>query len=192
MRKLRTTCRLAVPLAIGALALGGAGCSRRTGSGDDSQPVATPAPTAPPAPTATATATATTLTPGVYPVNKPIETDPDSVLTKVTVAADATTLDFTFTNQGKGPVLLTVAKPGSREAMFLEQAGGGKAVFLSATGIATQPAQTKVAAGASLQFTAVFGPLDPGSRKFSLYEGEDAKKAMPGQTTYWVLHDVEL
>lgn len=187
---LGTIRRLAVPLILGALALGGAACSRLTGSGDDSQPVATPALTAPPAPTAAATAT--TLTPGVYTVNKPVETSPGAVLTKVTVAADTTTLDFTFTNHGKGTGLLTVAKAGSREALFLEQPGGHKTVFKSATGIAVQPAQTRVAPGASVQFTVVFGALDPSSRKFSLYEGEDAKKSMPGETTYWVLHDVEL
>jgi hypothetical protein len=194
MRKLQTILRLTLPLSLGALVLGGAGCSRFTGSGDDSQPTASPAPPArsAPAATATATATATVLAPGVYTVNKQLETDPSGMLTTVTIEEDATKLELSFKNDQAQAGLFSLAKPGSRDAMFLEQPDGKKIALRSSSGVALLPAKTTVPPGGSLKFTAVFGPLDPGVRKFSLFEGESAKTAMPGDTTYWVLHDIEI
>ena len=85
-----------------------------------------------------------------------------------------------------------MAKPGGREAMFIEQPDGKKIALVSSTGIAVQPAASNVPPGGTLEFSLVFGPLDPGVRKFNVYEGEDAKRLMPGETTYWVIHDLEI
>lgn len=189
MRKLRTILRSSLLLSIGALALGGAGCSRLTGSGDGGQPSARPATSAP---AVTATATSTIVAPGVYTVNKPLESDPESMVTTVTIEADTTKLTFSFKNDKKNASVLTLAKPGSREALFLEQPDGKRVSLRSSSGIAQQPAATTVPPGGTLEFTATFGPLDPGVRKFSMYEGDAAKTAMPGDTTYWVIHDIEI
>jgi hypothetical protein len=192
MRRQDSALQIALYAMLGALALGGAGCSRFKGSGDDDKPAAKPSPVVTATPAVTATATATTLAPGVYTVNKPLETDEDAVITTVTIEADTTKLEITFTNRGKAASQLMVAKPGSKEALFLEQPDGKKISLRSSSGIAVQPAQTTVAPGGTAKLSAVFGPLDPGVRKFSLFEGEAAKTSMPGETTYWIVHDVEI
>jgi hypothetical protein len=170
-------------LTLGALALGG--CKRPGGSGDD-------APHAPPPVTTPAAPAAPTLALGEHTVNVEAEDSPGLVLYRVTVEETSTKLDFTFTNKGKRSTTVTVSPPGDKYAMFLEWGPGKKARLQSATGIGVKPKDNQVPAGQSLSFSLVFGPLDPGVRTFDMYEGEDAKKVMPGQSTYWVIRNIDL
>lgn len=181
---------LVLLLTAGALAASGAACSRFTGSGDDDAPPQRPA--APPSASAAAAPASTVLAPGTYTVNKAVDTSPGVVVTKVTVDASVTKLDFKFTNQDTRETFVTISKPGTKDAMFLEQPDGRKISLLRSSGIAVLPAKTKVSPGQAIEFTLEFGPLDAGVRKFNVYEGEGAKTQMPGDTNYWVIHDLEV
>ncbi len=187
-RAMRSACSLlpicsSALLALGAITI--TGCSRFKGSGDDVKP-------APPAVTTPAAPAAPTLALGEHTVNVQCEDSPGLVLYRVTVEETSTKLDFTFTNNGKRATRVTVSPPGDKYAMFLEWEPGKKARFQSATGISVKPKESQVPAGQSLSFSLVFGPLEPGVRTFDMYEGEDAKKVMPGQSTYWVMRKIEL
>lgn len=170
--------------ALAALALALAGCPRSKASGDDAPP--------PPPVTTPAAPAAPTLALGEHAVNVQADDSPGLLLYRVTVDETSTKLDFTFTNSGKRSTSVTVAPPGDKYAMFLEWAPGKKARFKSATGIGIKPKENTIPAGQSLSFSLVFEPLEPGVRAFDMYEGEDAKKVMPGQATYWVIRKIEL
>ncbi len=172
--------------ALAALALALTGCPRSKASGDDGSPVPPPPVTTPAAPAAP------TLALGEHAVNVQSDDSPGLLLYRVTVDETSTKLDFTFTNSGKRATSVTVAPPGDKYAMFLEWAPGKKARFRSAIGIGVKPRDNKIPAGQSLSFSLVFEPLEPGVRTFDMYEGEDAKKVMPGQATYWVMRKIEL
>lgn len=172
-------------MGLSALVVALAGCSTKGGSGDVK-----------PMPAAVMTAPPTPLTPqlpiGEHTVHVEADSGSGLVLYRVTVDETSTKLDFTFTNHGQRATNVTVAPPGDKHAMFLEWGPDKKARFQSATGIATTPKQTTIPAGQSLSFSLVFGPLDVGVTTFDMYEGEDAKKVMPGAQTYWVVRNIPL
>lgn len=149
-----------------------------------------------PMPASVMTTAPTPLSPqlpiGEHTVNVESESSPGLLLYRVTVDETSTKLDFTFTNKGARATNVTVAPTGDKHAMFLEWGPEKKARFQSATGIAISPKQTTIPAGQSLSFSLTFGPLDVGVTTFDMYEGEDAKKVMPGAQTYWVMREIRL
>ena len=174
-------------LALAAAVTALAGCPRAKGSGDEGKPGGV----APPATTVAAQATPT-IAVGTYSMSVEAQDDPNLILDRVTVDAASTKLDFTFTNKGKNATIITIAQPGDKYTLFLEWAPGKKAMLQRSTGIAMKPANNKVGSGQSVSFSLIFEPLEPGVRKFDMYEGEDAKKTMPGQSTYWIVRNIEL
>ncbi|MFO0586994.1 MAG: hypothetical protein U0441_05635 [Polyangiaceae bacterium] len=173
----------AVEMSVLVVAL--AGCSSK-GSGHETKPMPPALMTTPPTP----------LTPqlpiGEHMVHVEADSGSGLVLYRVTVDETSTKLDFTFTNNTPRATNVTVAPPNDKHAMFLEWGSGQKAPFQRATGIDITPKQTAIPAGQSLSFSLVFGPLDVGVKTFDMYEGEDAKKVMPGQQTYWVVRNITL
>ena len=161
------------------------GCSSKGGSAEIK-----------PMPSSMMTTAPTPLTPqlriGDFAMVHESDSSPGLVLYRVAVDETSTTLHFTFTNKGQRSTNVTVAPPGDKHAMFLEWGPEKKAKFQSATGIAISPKQTTIPAGQSLSFSLVFGPLDVGVTTFDMYEGEDAKKVMPGAQTYWVVRNIPL
>lgn len=60
-------------------------------------------------------------------------------------------------------------------------------------GVGVDPDKTILEPESTLAITLVFGPIDPGVRKLSLYEGEDARKLKPGEAAdFWAVRDIEL
>jgi len=176
--------RQALFLSLFAVAL--TGCPRSKASGEEGKPggVAPPTTIAPPA--------APTVAVGTYTMHMEAQDDPNLILERVTVDQASTKLDFTFTNKGKNATNITIAQPGDKYTLFLEWAPGKKAFLVRSTGIAMKPANNKVGSGQSVSFSLIFDALEPGVRKFDMYEGEDAKKTMPGQSTYWIVRNIEL
>lgn len=163
-----------------------AGCPRSKDSGE-----AGPSATAAPPPTVTVPA-APAIAVGTYAMTKEAQNDPFLILERVVVDERSTKLDFTFTNHGKSSLQLTISPPGDKSALFLEWAPGKKAGLQRASGIGMAPARNDVAAGQTVRFSLVFDALEPGVRAFDMYEGEEAKRAMPGEQTYWVVRAIEL
>ena len=130
----------------------------------------------------------------VYEMEKPSDTSPETVITKVIVSDDETIIYMRHTN--KHPYYsfpVGLLPPGHESAFFIRDAKSRKKFeLLESHGIGIWPAPTHVSPGESLQFVVVFEAIDKDMKRFHLIEGNDYQANDGQETESWHFLNVEL
>jgi hypothetical protein len=165
-----------------ALAVGVAGCCKQKKSSREEAPII-------PVPTAT---TASTLAPSgdrVFTMDVPCDNTPDLRIKEIAMTSTETRVTLRYHNTSTRSMSISTSPPGKADTFFIEAADQTRRyALLRSSGIAISPMRDTVRAGATVQFTLYFPPIDFTWSPIDLHEGEIMKKGV----NYWNFHGVHL